>query len=290
MSVIVRILVVAMVAAAVAEGAAASELIDRNASNVQLRVNSSGQALLSYTASGARRNVLVSGAVNAIHPTPGRAQVAFRLNYSGPSSLAGGCARYDGPALKLLVTACKAPDGSYWAVQSWQRMLPNYGLPASGLAAVWELRLSHWTGEIAKLSVQQNWAYRRYHHLFGTYTYLGRPVYGFRTTRWGVPLDTFGRNLYVDTLNSPYGQGWKRENSFVAHKGTGVFCYGFFPHGARPSGMGTRYRATVIGPGVTPDVYWEGPAPGAYDKAFDLAQHEAQKSLYAGGERLCKPV
>ena len=23
--------------------------------------------------------------------------------------------------------ACKAPDGSYWALQSWQRMLPNLG-------------------------------------------------------------------------------------------------------------------------------------------------------------------
>jgi hypothetical protein len=290
MRVIVQALVVAVAAAALAEGAAASELIDRNASSVQLRVNGGGQALLSYTAAGQRRNVLVWGAVNAIHPAAGRAQVAFRKDYSGPSGLAGACGRYDGPALKWLVTACKAPDGSYWAVQSWQRMLPNYGLRASGDAAVWELRLSHWTGPIARLSVQQNWAYRRYHHLFGIYTYLGRPVYGFRTTRWGVPLDAFGRNLYVDTLDSAYGPGWKRENSFVAHKGTGIFCYGFYPHGARPSGMGTRYRATVIGPGVTPDVYWEGPAPGGYDKSFDLAQHAAQKSLYAGGERLCRPV
>lgn len=290
MGVIVRVLAAAVVAATLVESAAASELIDRNASGVQLRVNGSGQALLSYTARGERRNVLVSGAVNAIHPAPGRAQVAFRTDYSGPAGFAGGCAQYDGPALKWLVTACKAPDGSYWAVQSWQRMLPNYGLPASGDAAAWELRLSHWTGAIAKLDVQQNWAYRRYHHLFGTYTYLGRPVFGFRTTRWGVPLDAFGRNLYVDTFNSAYGAGWKRENSFVAHGGTGIFCYGFYPHGARPSGMGTRYRATVIGPGVTPDVYWERPAPGGYDRAFDLAQQAAQKSLYAGGERLCRPV
>ena len=25
-------------------------------------------------------------------------------------------------------------------------------------------------------------------------------------------------------------------------------------------GRGERYRATVVGPGVTPDAYWEGPA------------------------------
>jgi hypothetical protein len=288
--VLVRVLLAALAAAALANSAAASELIDRNASDVQLRVNGSGQALLSYTAGGARRNVLVWGAVNARHPEAGRAQVAFSKDYSGPSSLAGGCAPYDGPPLKWLVTACKAPDGSYWAVQSWQRMLPNYGLPASGAAAVWELRLSHWTGEIAKLTVRQNWAYRRYHHLFGTFTYQGRPVHGFRTTRTGVPLDAYGRNVYVDTFGSAYGPGWRRENSFLAHKPTGVFCYGFYPHGARPSGMGTRYRATAIGPGVTPDVTWEGPAPGGYDKSFDLQQHAAQKRLYAGRERLCRPV
>ena len=287
----VQVLLTALVAVALADGAAASELIDRNASNVSLRVNGSGQALLGYTARGARRNVLVSGGINAYHPVAGRAQVEFSKNYAaGSAGFAGSCPTYDGPALKWLVTACKAPDGSYWAVQSWQRMLPNYGVPAHGDAAAWELRLSHWRGPIAQLAVEQNWAYRRYHHLFGTFTYLGRAVHGFRTTRGGVPLDAFGRNLYVDTLNSQYGPGWKRENSFLTHKATGVFCYGFYPHGARPSGMGTRYRATVIGPGVTPDVYWEGPSPGSYDKAFDLEQHAAQKQLYGGGERLCKPV
>ena len=56
------------------------------------------------------------------------------------------------------------------------------------------------------------------------------------------------------------------------HKGTGMFCYGFYRHGSRPVGEGERYRATIIGPGVTPDVYWEADALGAYDKDFDL-QH-----------------
>ena len=54
------------------------------------------------------------------------------------------CRPYDGPELQWLVTACKAPDGSYWAVQAWQRMLPNYGLAPTPKQAVWELRLSHW--------------------------------------------------------------------------------------------------------------------------------------------------
>jgi hypothetical protein len=96
-------------------------------------------------------------------------------------------------------------------------------------------------------------------------------VFGFRATSRGVPLDSFGRNLYLDTFNSAYGRGWKRENSFLMQAGTGAFCYGFFPHGSRPVGQGERYRATIIGPGVTPDIFWEGAAPGAYNRAVDLA-------------------
>ena len=88
-----------------------------------------------------------------------------------------------------------------------------------------------------------------------------------------MPLDTFGRNIYVDTFNSAYGKGWKRENSFLAHTNTGAFCYSFNPHGSHPSGKGTLYRATVQGPGVTPDVMWQGASPGTYDKALDLEKN-----------------
>jgi hypothetical protein len=187
------------------------------------------------------------------------------------------------------VTACKAPDGTYWAVQAWQRMLPNYGLNATPKQAVWELRLAHWKGELPQLTVKLNWAYRSFQHIFGSFTYLGKPVHGFKSTSVGEPLDTFGRNLYVDTFDSAYGKGWKRENSFLMHKGTGKFCYGFYSHGSRPVGAGSRYRATIIGPGVTPDIYWESEALGAYDKAFDLEMHAEQKAFYAG-DPLCKAV
>ncbi|HVM16861.1 MAG TPA: hypothetical protein VM290_04725 [Gaiellaceae bacterium] len=285
----------AVVAAALAGPAAASELIDRNASNVKLAVNAKGEALLSYRVGGQTRRVLAWGAVDAIAPTRSRAQVKFRLDYSGGwgtykkrywETFRNVCRAYDGPKLQWLVTACKAPDGSYWGVQAWQRMLPNYGLAPTPKQAVWELRLSHWTGEIAQLEVNLNWAYRQYDHLFGRFTYRGQPVHGFKSTSTGVPLDTFGRNLYVDTLNSAYGRGWKRENSFLMHQGTGAFCYGFFPHGNRPVGKGERYRATIIGPGVTPDVYWEAPAPGPYSRELDLVANEAIAALGSG---LCKP-
>ena len=259
-----RLILLAVLAAALVPApASASELIDRNASAVTLKVARNGQALLSYKARGKRWNVLAWGAVNALPPTASRRQVKFRLDYSGGwgtykrnvwKTLRNACRPYDGPALQWLVAACKAPDGSYWAVQSWQRMLPNYGLPARGASAVWELRLSHWRGELPQLTVHLNWAYRRYHHVFGSFTYLGKPVHGFKSTSAGVPLDTFGRNLYLDTFNSAYGKGWRRENSFLTHRGSGKFCYGFYRHGGRPVGAGQRYRATIIGPGVTPGV------------------------------------
>jgi hypothetical protein len=291
-------IIAALTAVGVPSTASASEIIDRNTSNVSLKVAGNGQALISFNARGKRWNVLAWGAMNAIQPTTARKQVEFELDYSGGygtyrrdvwKTLKDACRPYDGPDLEWFVAGCKAADGSYWALQSWQRALPNYGLAASGKSAVWELRLSHWRGELPQLTVNLNWAYKSFHHIFGSFTYLGKPVHGFKSTPGGNPLDTFGRNLYLDTFDSAYGQGWKRENSFLMHKGTGKFCYGFYSHGARPVGAGTKYRATIIGPGVTPDIYWEADALGAYDKDFDLQQHAAQKEFLAG-DPLCKAV
>ncbi|MBA2297643.1 MAG: hypothetical protein H0W14_06345 [Actinobacteria bacterium] len=288
----------ALAAAVFCPTASASELIDRNASNLELQVGRNGKALLSYNARGKRWNVLAWGAQNAIAPTTARTQLSFRLDYSGGygthkrdvwKTFRNVCRPYAGPELHWLVAACTAPDGSHWAVQSWQLMLPNYGLSASPKQTAWELRLSHWAGELPQLTVKLNWAYRTYEHLFGSFTYEGVPVHGFRTTSTGQPLDTFGRNLYVDTYDSAYGKGWRRENSFLMHRRTGTFCYGFYSHGARPVGSGTRYRATIIGPGVTPDIFWESDSLGSYDRDFDLQMHEEQKSFYAG-DGLCKAV
>ena len=50
--------------------AGASELIDRNATNITLQVNGGGRALLGYQARGRRWRVLAWGATNARHPAP----------------------------------------------------------------------------------------------------------------------------------------------------------------------------------------------------------------------------
>ena len=90
------------------------------------------------------------------------------------------------------------------------------------------------------------------------------------------------------TCSSSWGAGWHRENSFLTHTRTGSFCYGFYAHGDHPSGRGATYRATIIGPGVTPDVYWEAAAPAAYDPAADLAANGDMLALL-GGDPHCRP-
>ena len=52
--------------------------------------------------------------------------------------------------------------------------------------------------------------------------------------------------------------------------------------------MGERYRATVSGPGVLPDVAWEGAAPKTYDRSYDFAEDARQLALL-GADPRCKP-
>ena len=89
-------------------GANASTLLDRNARGVTLKVNSKGQAVISYTARGKKWNVLAWGAANAIAPSAGSRQVDFRLDYSGGwgthkkdiwKTLKNSCGTYKGPPL-----------------------------------------------------------------------------------------------------------------------------------------------------------------------------------------------
>jgi len=284
-----------LAAATLASTASASQLIIRNASAISLSVNAKGEAMVTYRAAGKVQHVLAWGAVNAIAPTRARAQVKFNLDYSGGygkykklnfwNSFGGSCKPYTGPTLAWKVTACTAPDGSFWALQKWQRMLGNYGIASTPAQSVWELRLSHWTGDLPVLTIATDWAWHQWDHLYGTYTYNGSPVFGYKATPAGLPLDTFGRNIYVDTFDSKYGMGWKRENSFLTHTNTGVFCYSFNPHGSHPAGNGTQYRATVEGPGVAPDVMWQGASPGPYDKAADATANEAITAL---GDKQCR--
>ncbi len=275
--------------------ASGSEIIDRNAQDVRLGVDTNGEALVTYKVRGHVMHVRAWGAVNASQPTKSRLQVSFRKDYSGRywTSFKNQCRAYDGPALAFQVAACAAPDGTYWALQSWRRTLPNFdGRPRGGLGAR-ELHLSHWSSAIATLDAWTDWVYDgRYHHLFGRLAYNGKPVYGFSTTRVGSPLDSYGRNVYVDTFDSRYGKGWHRENAFLAHQPTGVFCYGFYRFSPRGPGNGAKYRLSAIGPGVTPDVSITIPGLHDYnpnssaDVAYEHERNVLQDSI-AGADKKC---
>jgi hypothetical protein len=271
----------AALACILASSAGAAEILTRNATNISLAADSGGRALVTYRARGRAWHTFVSGAVNARPPSQTAPQVKFNVDFSGGRGawreFRNTCRRYDGPALAWFVTGCKATDGSYWALQAWQRTLPNVGYaPWRADQKDWELHVSHWTGELAKLEVYQGWADGGKHHeVFGRATYRGEAIHGFRTTSSGVPLDTYGRLVYLDTFNSEYGSGWKRENSFVVHNPSGMFCYAFYPYSTYQGypkqrtkalvGNGERHRLTLSGPGVTPDIAWVGPGLEDYN-------------------------
>src|SRR6266536_1061929 len=129
---VVRLGVLATLVAAwlaAAGTASAAQLVARNATGVRIVASSGGEAMLSH-------------------------RTLYWRHFPG------GCGRYDGPLLPNVVAACKAPDGSYWAAQSWPQPLPNLGftpwLPE--LRQQW-LEVSHWTGDVAQLETGSSWVY-----------------------------------------------------------------------------------------------------------------------------------
>jgi hypothetical protein len=278
--------------------ASGSQMIAKNAKGARLSVNRSGVALLTYRGEGRLHHTLAWGAINARTPTRGTQQVKFKVDYSGGwgsrqrdlwRGFKNACGPYQGPQLQWMVAACTAPDGSHWALQKWQRLLPPFGLRAlnSHESAV-ELHLSHWSGDLPEFVVKLDWVYRDYDHLYGWLTYRGKGVYGFKNSRYGSPLDSWGRNVFVDTFDSRYGRGWKRENAFLTHSGTGAFCYGFYAHSwrgqSRPVGKGEAYRASVMGPGVTPILFWTSPALASFDPQLEATANAEQAQLFTNAK------
>jgi hypothetical protein len=281
-----------------------------------LTVNRKGEALVTYRlANGTWRHVIVWGAINAYAPSPDLPQVRFKYDYAGGygkyrkptywrSFVKSRCGTYDGPALPLLVAACKAPDGSYWALQSWQRGLPLLGFkPWRPGQAAYELHLSHWTGDLPQLTVGVHWTYGHSAiGVFGQFLYAGKPVFGFKSTPSGNPLGRYERNVYIDTHNSAYGDGWWRESGILTHNSTGTFCHSFVPQrpfpgypsaATRPAAPGDEYRFTIMGPGVTPVIQVTVPGVEKWRGAPEQvsAENTAQRLWDATmtGDKRCAP-
>lgn len=326
-SVVSRRLLVPLVAAAVAlvpyvPAAQASEMVGSNVHSIHLIVGDRGVAQVVYTTAGGQVvHLLAWGAVNARTPNTEVPQVRFALNFAGGYHSVWGagywrkmhnrCRPYDGPALINTVAVCTATDGSIWALQTWVRLAPNGGWATPRPAT--ELHLSHWTGALPQLTLYENW--ERSNHsidrVFGQFTYDGSGVYGYTSTATGNPTDSYGRNIYVDVVRPEWyrtawslGYPWYRFNSGLAHHSGvgqliantgkpaigGDFCLGMWPlYGRSLPADGSAYRATAMGPGVTPIVRAEVEATAysatmqAHEIAFERTFTPSADSCYSGG-------
>jgi hypothetical protein len=306
------LLAVLTVAVSSASTAVASEqLTDVNVRNLTLQVNAKGEALLTYTReNGAVRRVLYWGAINANHATdPAVRQVRFKRDYAGGwgkyrkagywKTFKNACLPYDGPAVSYLLVACKAPDGSYWAVQSWQRALPLLGFdPWKPEQAAIEAHVSHWSGPLPQLELYAHWTYGgQFQGVFGRFTYLGEPIHGFGADSAGNPRDRYGRNVYIDTYNSAYGPDWKRESGILLHTPGGTFCHSFVPQkpfpgypsdAVRPPAPGERYRATIMGPGVLPVIEAKVSGLSTADRASAAVETNAWDQFMTGDTKCAR--
>ena len=184
----------------------------------------------------------------------------------------------DGPTLAWLVQACKAPDGSYWALQRWQRLKPNFG------GTRWTVGAAPLPLEQARsreLVMYQNWAFDRYRHIFGRLTYDGVGVYGFKATGAGDPLDDYGRNIYLDTFNSCVRQGLASARQ-LPHASPWPHTGGLLLRLLRARRASARQRDEVPrdcrGPGVTPDVMWSADDIGGFKAPVQRQQQALERS------------
>ena len=129
--------------------------------------------------------------------------------------------------------AARRPTEPTGRMQSWQRGLPllgfdpwlprAYGLRAPPLAL--EQRARQARG-VHPLDVRRPMAGRS----SAGFT-LPRPARSSASARRprATRSDRYGRNVYIDTFNSAYGPGWKRESGILVHKPNGTFCHSFVP-------------------------------------------------------------
>lgn len=287
-----------------------SYLLDRNASNVTLRVNGAGTAQVSYTTDGQKEKVLLWGALNM--NGAGAQGQEFKIDRSNgwkskrndpKKALPNTCAPYHGTDHLPFLAApiCKASDGTFWAVQSYQYTSTptmNYGAKVGSSKYPYQLRVSHWSGPIATIEARANWSYAgRYQHLFGLVQYKGKGVFGFKHKLDGECQDKFCRNIAIDSYDSDYGPGWHRANAILVNAPNGQWCFGLTKKGTtagqRLTGASKvgKYRVYLSGPGVTPDPMLSIQGAGkAYDPAFQQQMADIQVQWSGGGSNKCANV
>ena len=106
----------------------------------------------------------------------------------------------------------------------------------------------------------------------------------------------YTRYAYIDTFGSMYGPGWRHDAGKALHLRNGAFCFSFVPQVPPPGypsreprgpGNGKRHRVSVMGPGVTPVVSWEGDGLGRYNRAQDAVYNELFDRIVGPDDKVC---
>lgn len=205
-----RALFVVLLAAATAGPAAGSIAVAYDAQRPALRVDSRGNAEVSWTAGGARRYLLV--------PPRGRVLPGARLSGRDVSRAAGA------PRLPFQRVLRRTPDGRLWALQTWR---------ATARGPV-ELHFSRWRAAPTRVTFTVTDTV-----LEGTADFQGRAVTGFSPTPEGKRLRHYA---FVDCLGCGGTRTWKRLTA-VRTRANGSFRLFL-----RPAWRGSRYRVVVAGP------------------------------------------
>ena len=215
-----RLLVAACAAAAFllpALPANASVEIGVNAVTAALHVDAAGDAQATWTATDGSHHSLVVSHDGSLHigaSLPG-ADVSHPAAIQVPWAL-----------------AVREAGGTYYALQSWRRL-------DSGPV---ELRFARWTGPATLLTLRVVCCKWGSVNVEGQATFHGKPIYGEHATLQGDPLDPYGRNVYLDSLQ---GGHWTRMMGILTHKPTGTFSLWI-----RSNWVGTAYRGTIPGPNL----------------------------------------
>jgi hypothetical protein len=229
-----------------------------------LRVDSAGNAEVGWTAAdGSQHSLLVS------HDGSLRYGGLSGPDVSQPAA---------GVSIPWAIVVRQTADGRYYALQAWRRL-------DSGPV---ELRFSRWEGAPTKLTLRIVCCKWGHVNVVGDASFHGRPIYGFKATAQGDPLDSYGRNVYLDSYRN---QRWARMMGILTHRPSGSFSLWI-----RPEWTGAQYRGTIPGPNwgwtLGPDAFaetgssQEGSAtpPAAMGVAAPRAARAAVKSASVPGQ------
>jgi len=220
------LLLAAWLGAGVAQGSVKVADWAREAS---LRVDAAGDAEVDWSSSHGTESVVI--------------YKNGQLRYGGKIDAADVSHVVAEPSLPWALTIRQTPDGSFYALQSWKRLDDG---PV-------ELRFSRWRGEPTKLTLRTVCCKWGGENVEGNASFHGKPIYGFKATAQGNPLDPYGRNVYLDSF---HGGQWQRMMGILAKAPAGQFSLWI-----RSVWAGSAYRGTISGPNwgwtLGPDAFAE---------------------------------